>query len=206
VYVKWLTEVTSTGADDNQLLPLWYAGTIISLLPTNETCHSGTSNVNVRIQQDKGSVRVAFEDSVTAQRQEVVVSCLELLSADKIGEYSDDSSSSTSSSTGSVTDNFFQARLHYAKECKYISYSIPAGTHITAMYWEDDQSDYVEYKAQVLHWQEVNWHKVSEKSCRREYMGEVGPFIPVEWEVDDSWTIIPLHHVVSPVRLDPLSY
>ena len=176
VYAKWPLFTSATAGDHRVLPPTWYPCEILS---NNSTM--------------KNTVEVHLHDPITEQSINMTVLCRDLLSTGHLCSERD---------MDSLLQNFKNAQLHYARHSKYISYSIKAGTNITAVYWH--KKHYAPYKARILCWEDVSWEKVTDVKCRDEYKGEHGPFVPVEWEIDESWSIIPLSHIVRPVQLDAL--
>lgn len=93
-----------------------------------------------------------------------------------------------------------QAQCLMAKNGQFRSYTVPAGTTVWAV-WEDHE---VLYQGTVLEDHGVPWEEVIRSnddddgvSLRQAYAGPLGPFVPIWWNVEQTWSLVPLGQCVT---------
>jgi Caspase domain len=84
-----------------------------------------------------------------------------------------------------------KAQCLFARNGQFRAYDVPAGTRLWAM-WEDHTGL---YQGKVLEDDHVPWEKMmSGSSLLDEYTGFMGPYVPVHWDIEKTWSIVPFSH------------
>lgn len=130
-----------------------------------------------------GRLQIKVKDFNTHIETQMVVSPTKLLSEWQMW------------STFVLPDRFDDAECALARLCRYIDYSVPPSTPVTVRW-----SDGILYDALTMDWREVDWEDYLESgSCKEN--GPTGPYIPVRWLEEKSFSIVSLGHVEFPLSL-----
>jgi len=98
----------------------------------------------------------------------------------------------------STVEEFITAQNILARHCIYISYSIPPETFVLAKRWENEHCSYKYYRVRVVAWKNVPWNDaVNDGNWDQSSEHAIGPYIPVEWEDEQMFSIIPLIHIIG---------
>jgi Tfp pilus assembly protein PilV len=91
-----------------------------------------------------------------------------------------------------IVDCFTKAHYIMAMYGKYISYSLSPDTAIKVRYW-----DGLTYPATVLHWKYIPWENFTHDYWKSIVIN--GPYLPVSWCGENTYSLMPLSHVVLPL-------
>ena len=88
-----------------------------------------------------------------------------------------------------VFDDYFRAHTILTKHGRYLDATVLPGTKVWTLFEDDD----VVYTGTVLDLAHIDWHKVDITDY---YLSYSGPFLWIEWDGEDEWTIVPRSHCV----------
>jgi hypothetical protein len=130
-----------------------------------------------------GRLQIKVKDLNTHIETQIVVSLTKLLSEMQMW------------STLVLPDRLDDAECFLARLCRYIDYSVPHSSPVTVRW-----SDGILYDALTMDWREVDWEGFLESgSCKEN--GPSGPYIPVRWIEEKTFSIVSLEHVEFPLSL-----
>jgi hypothetical protein len=137
----------------------------------------------VQSKEQDGRLQIKVKDLTTHLETQMVVSATKLLSEMQMW------------STWVLPARLDDAECALARLCRYIDYSVPPSTPV-AVRW----SDGISYDALTMDWREVDWRDYIESgSCKEN--GPTGPYIPVRWIEEKTFSIVSLEHVELPLSL-----
>jgi hypothetical protein len=210
-FAKWKGGWTSsqTLPDSRYIMPLWFPCKVLSLCadeisseakeeeeeeePFTNTMgekisNGSTKNINTTCMQKTLKVHVLFYDPQTKYGWDGVVSSQNVRTKGCL-------SKTSSVSIKRILEYYTEAHYTMAKYGKYITHSIPPNSTIYVKYWDD-----VIYEATVLHWKDVPWENFTPHEywiSKENIAAEIdGPYIPVSWSGEDTYSLMPLSHVV----------
>jgi hypothetical protein len=137
----------------------------------------------VQSKAQDGRLQIKVKDLTTDIETQMVVSQAKLLSEWQMW------------STLVVPARFNDAECILARLYRYIDYSVPPSTPVTVRW-----SDGILYDALTMDWREVDWRDFLESgSCKEN--GPAGPYIPVRWIEEKTFSVVSLEHVELPLSL-----
>lgn len=206
----WTSSQTLPGSS-RYILPLWFPCKIISW------CSEDTSEINLDKGDQAFKASMSTKDRVrTSTVRENYGSCatyctkkahkvnVQFYDPQTVYRWSDVTSSEnirtkewfcsrpSIDAIKPIVDCFTKVHCIMAMYGKYISYSLTPDTVIKVKYW-----DGLTYKATVLHWKYIPWEKFT-----HEYWKSIavnGPYLPVSWCGENTYSLMPLSHVVLPL-------
>lgn len=166
VYAKW-----RGGRPENDsiyILPIWYRATVTAIDENND----GNDESLVHVQMEYPTPPMTWECKVK------MTDVTELMTFNY--RYYNDTPSGI---------QIAQRRM--AKCGKWLDYSVPVGTRVFGLWYEDD----VLYHGTIISDRDIPWKKIDKRHFEKKYSGIFGPYVIVEWTEEENWTIIPLCHV-----------
>jgi hypothetical protein len=95
-------------------------------------------------------------------------------------------------------NTFRRAQVLFAQQGRYRSYEHPTGTKILGLWKDIPEETWSYYRCTIASDDDIHWNEtIAGGTVSDHWRGPPGPFVPVTWDEEGTWSIYPLSLLFS---------